>query len=247
MYTAPQPPGAAGYGWAAAAAGAAAAAAAPSLPPLPTSPEWSVLVAAAGGVDEVPVTLRVRHCVMALDSKPALSRQLLARRPQPPGSGQPQQSWEDALRRISQLAQPGAATHYAPEAHAARSACFGDRGCFAYIYPTGRIVAHGADAGEAAVRDTALRMVALAGTVYGTALQLVGGGDAVAVESLVVAVPRRRWCASRCCLTGWRCALGRAARRCLCPRWCPRSCCGRPAAAAPRCSRGRRAACSSRA
>ena len=104
--------------------------------------EWSVRVEKgtpqAGVPMEAwpPVTLRITHVAMGQDTKPPVTRALLMRRPGMSGFP-PGQTWEDKIRSVFHIAQPLTATHYDAAAHPARTVTFGDRGCFALIYPTG--------------------------------------------------------------------------------------------------------------
>jgi hypothetical protein len=61
------------------------------------------------------------------------------------------------LKRHFHVTHPQLATHYVPEGHPARTVAFGERGCVAHIYPSGRVEAYGQDTSEAAVRETATK------------------------------------------------------------------------------------------
>lgn len=75
----------------------------------------------------------------------------------PPPPVQGSLGWEDLLKRHFHVVQPQAATHYMPDGHPARTVAFGDFGCVAHIYPSGRVEAYGQDTSEVAVRETATK------------------------------------------------------------------------------------------
>lgn len=160
-----------------------------SLQPQPANMvEWTVPVEMPriSAMPSAQVTMRIKHIVMHQNSHPPLNKAILSRKPGQQGPGVPAgANFEDQLKRLYGLANPSLATHYAPEAHPARSVCFGDKGCIAYVYPTGRIVAQGMEVGEAAVRETARKTLHLASCVFGTVLK----ADELLVESITLGVP----------------------------------------------------------